>query len=179
MRQAAALLTLAVLAGLSLVTQANHHVGHARGHLDEASYNRNLAYQHLSNWRATLGERTAAEERQVENLFRQLQFVEDFIVDALEILEDPALEPADLFEARAKVNQPQNIVPGKGSALRRAFQVPYAAVNLAYLSDASNHEFWRAGMIALFRLWQELDRAAWHIGDAIFEMVYGDLEFAE
>ena len=163
-----------IVASLLLCTPvlAEHHRGHAIGHLNEAVIKLNESAWWLSRL-YICDEWTSLELLRIDTAISGAVLAID-----QSVLAKTALIEGRLDNARRHINQPDMHGTPK-SALKLSRQmVEYGSVVVRVNKCPENLAFARG--IAFDRMakaWHLLDLAAWHINDAIREEIYNDPEF--
>lgn len=159
-----------VFLALSFAAQAGHHRGHAVGFLDQVDLH-NGQFQKWVTLYANSCRFSAEDQTSIDVLFRYSGFLTDGVAAERAILQDPN---GDLDDVRRRINQPNHERPNSSVTIvsgllhRARMLIPSCPAGNAYLRNA---------IFRITLMWINIDRAAWHVNDAIREEVYKDPEF--
>ncbi len=160
---------------LPFAASAEHHRGHALGFIDTIDVNIAIMESKTSQYVAAAAAAgcvfTDSEQQSIDVLFRYGKAVHDHQQIVRDILNDPL---GNLDDARRKMNQPNGDNPVSVAVLINGLMHRHRS--LAQVCPAGDFYLNQVEQ-RLTIAWTNVDRAIWHITDAIREEVYADPEF--
>ena len=178
------------VAGVSLLpstVSAAHHRVHSKGFLSNAIGSAGRMSEAFEAFLADIGVDDIVRDESgnvIANpnyIRRAAIFVPQICNKAICLLDHPGVRADTFFQIRRLINQPRFPTDGEESALRRIRTAMDTLFAVCFVSRVTpqNITLYRDTGIHIAGTWRWLDRAAWHITDAINEEVYGDPKFAE